>query len=84
MVTRKGTRIFPGNIRERDGCILIPKNPTPQEIQSIKRFTEKHFDKITVHGDTRLKELFGVAEHKPQVVSRSQSKAQDMDSGIER
>ena len=84
VVTRKGTRIFPGNIRERDGCILIPKNPTPQEIQSIKRFTEKHFDKITVHGDTRLKDLFGVAEHKPQVVSRSQSKAQDMDSGIER
>ena len=80
VITRKGTRIFPGNIRERGECILIPKNPTHQEVRIIRDFTEKHFDKIVVHGDARLKELFGVTE---RTVSRSPSKARDIDSGLE-
>lgn len=84
VVTRKGTRIFLGNIRERDGRILIPNNPTPQEIRELKSIAEKHFDKVAVHGDAELKELFGVAGRKPQAVMKSQSKVRDMDSGMER
>lgn len=79
-----GNAVFSGNIRERDGRILIPNNPTPQEIRELKSIAEKHFDKVAVHGDAELKELFGVAGRKPQAVMKSQSKVRDMDSGMER
>ena len=84
VVTRKGTRIFSGNIRERDGRILIPNNPTPREIRELKHFVEKHLDKVAVHGDAELKGLFGVTGRKTQAVTKSQSKVRDMDSGMER
>ena len=51
---------------------------------SSKSIAEKHFDKVAVHGDAELKELFGVAGRKPQAVMKSQSKVRDMDSGMER
>ncbi len=83
VVTRKGTRIFTGSIREHDGRILIPKDPTLQDIRSLKDFSAKHFGRITVHGDMKLKELLEVAERSPQTISKNQSKARDRDTGME-
>lgn len=48
-VTGKGTRMYPGGIREQGGRILIPANPTEKELRHLLDFAERHFSRFTIH-----------------------------------
>lgn len=75
-VTRKGSRMF-GNIRERDGCLLIPANATQKELNELLDFAEQHFSRFSINGPEPLRERvleLSASREQARNLSREQSR----------
>lgn len=76
-VTRKGTRIFEGGIKEQEGRLLVPANATEKELNRVLDFAELHFSRFSFHGSQEVKErLIGLSAAREALRSgeREQSK----------
>lgn len=79
-VTRKGTRIYPGGVRERDGILLIPRNPSREEMENILDFAEKHLSRVAIHAPAPLrKKLVEVLTARSSARNRSREYDSEME-----